>query len=454
MTSERSPLPVPITPTEPLRFFRLREFESAIIPRDLIAEEHGIRANSFLLNRDFFRTSLTTQGFRVQASGWIGVLPINDRLTIEVIPRVPLMNLGQILRIAETEIEAIHESLRNYDTDRDSPPSMIPVYAYALRSEVEKVVAKGLHKEYRRIDEATSHPSGHLSMHRTVDLRARGIRHKLGVSRFHRSHDTDVNRCLRFAVASLASLAGRADTAISIADRRAALRDLNVTDHLLDGVTIDHSMRFLDDPHVSGRQPLPEHRLYYQPAISLAAHILQDRFVHLEDAATGVYLPLLLVNMSAAFEGFVRRTLMRRHTTGQPLRVLDGNLQPPAGGAHVLFERGERVNATPDIVIRESNSGRCALVIEAKYKPAGNRPDRDDLNQAIAYAVAYQAPAVVLVQPCSEGATSDRLRLVGEVQGFSVYMYHFDLGASDLSKEEEIWVDEMTKLAERSVAVA
>jgi hypothetical protein len=83
-----------------------------------------------------------------------------------------------------------------------------------------------------------------------------------------------------------------------------------------------------------------------------------------------------------------------------------------------------------------------------KYKPAGDVPSRDDLNQTIAYAASYRCDRVIVAQPRShDSGPLSGLRILGTIGGLTVYQYVFDLAASDLPEEEIRFTNEVATLA-------
>lgn len=161
-------------------------------------------------------------------------------------------------------------------------------------------------------------------------------------------------------------------------------------------------------------------------------------------------LPSVVVNMSDVFESYLRRVLTASARKGAwPLMVLDGNKAPPAGGKGEVFDSGEEVVATPDIVIRRSQTAQSpsSVIVEVKYKPVKARPSRHDLNQAITYGFAYGAEHVVLALPRPAfGGPTHGLGYLGQISNLNVWQYVFDLNAVDLIEEERLWADRIRSL--------
>jgi len=377
----------------------------------------------------------------MQAQGFIGLIPVNDRLTLEVVPRVPLANLSRILQVSGAAPIALVHALRVYQTEGAMYPSLASVYARGLRSAVETIVDRGFLKEYERVDEVTSLPRGRIDMKTTMQrLTSRGVRHQVAITRWRRTVDQPVNRCLLYAAWRLSQYADEVSASIPLRHRRQLQLDLNYVANQFQGVRLDLSEHFLTDDLVTGRRKLPSLRSYYLPALDLAVAVIGKQAILLERSGNHLELPSLIVNLSAAFEAYVRRAATSASANStQDLEVLDGNLGAPAGGRGRLFHSGADVVATPDVVYRDRRDGTVPLLLEVKYKPAESELNRDDLNQAISYALAYRSPSIVLVQP--RGDTSllpTGLSQLGRVASVTVWRYVIDLSADLLEGENRM----------------
>ncbi len=408
-----------------------------------------------LEGRGYFSVEVRRSATRLQANGYIGVIPINDRLTLEVVPRVPVGNLSHLLEVSGSSPYPILEALRSYRVRGAMYPSLVAVYARALRSEIEAIAAQGFLRDYERSAETTSFPRGRVVMSPTIQHSwARGLKHKLSVSRFQRTVDVAVNRVLLYAVWRLSLFLRHLGSAVPNDQRRAARRDLNAAWNLLHGINLDLKEDFLDDAWVTGALELPTTRAYYRTAIDLALVVAGRKAVLLEERGSHVHLPSLVLDMATVFENYVRNILVRAgREESWPMKVLDGNKGPPQGGKGRLFRSGEYVEASPDIVMQlveppGADHGEYPVLVEVKYRPATRRPKREDLNQAISYGLAYGSRHVVLVQPRapSPGPTGG-LRTIGEIGGITVSQYVFDLASQDIDSEEQAWAQAIRDIA-------
>src|SRR5690606_34519622 len=132
--------------------------------------------------------------------GYVGLIPINDRVAINVLPKVPLAQLTRILEISESKLVHSRRTQRKYRELQHQPAYLVDLLAAALVSEVDIVAHRGLHYEYASHYEDTSFPRGRVLMHRTVHHVARGATHIVGVHRFERNFDIPANRLLKYAL--------------------------------------------------------------------------------------------------------------------------------------------------------------------------------------------------------------------------------------------------------------
>jgi len=168
-------------------------------------------------------------------------------------------------------------------------------------------------------------------------------------------------------------------------------------------------------------------REYYYRALEIALLLLASRGISLEKAGDDVLLDSFILNFDDLFEEYLRRVLQRHAPTG--LLVLDGNKE----GKRPLFDDRAAPPAQPDVVLRCASTGRT-VIGEIKYK---DRPSRDDINQAITYAVTYGADLVVLIHQYA-GTGDAGLSHHGQVKNIRVATYAFDLDGIDLEKEEQL----------------
>lgn len=420
-----------VTVTSP-RIISVKEHEPLSVSLAGLLDDSGrLRLNREIEEKGYFAAYLKNGRLRLQATGYVGHIPLNDQIVVNVTPRVPVANLSRMLRLSG-EVPTGLTRTRGYATTESWNDSLLDIYASALIRHVESIASGGLLREYQRREEVSTFPRGRILMTESaVRLRPRGITHAVAVSYFHRTTDNPANRCLKYAIWFLAGRYARLRQRTGPA-RRLHQR-LNVLYALFEGVELDHRLDFLRDPEVRGARPLPALRAYYRDALDLAVTIVRRHGVEIETHGESVSLPSLILNMNKVFEAYLRNVLGRyaRENAWSP-RVLDGN----ADGKKPLFDEEPSADATPDIVLRGPDGGHPA-VIEVKNVPVEGPSKRESIEQAVTYGVSYRCQHVVLAHPRGVSGPDPGLRLLGRMAELRLYQYIFDLDADDLASEDD-----------------
>ncbi len=413
--------------------YRVPEYAPADVPlSDLIDAGGQLRLNPDVDARGYFTVQLYKGRVRLQARGHVGLIPLNNRVVIDVVPRAPVANLSRLLRISRHIPDAL-VSERAYGRDETWNESLLDVYALTLATRIEHIASAGLLREYERREEVTSFPRGRILEGPTVvRLNARGVEHAVVASWFERTVDNPCNRCLKYA---LWFIAGRFVRLKSLQrERRRLHQSLNALYALFDGVQLDHTLSFLKDGLVHGNRPLPSLRQYYRPALDVATSIIREHAVDLEIQRAAVELPSLVLDMNKVFENYLRNTLhVYALEHNWATRVLDGNSE----GKKLLFDSAPSEDATPDIVLRMPAPPEYLAIIEVKNVPVVGSSKRDAIEQAVTYAASYRCDRVVLAHPRHEDQGFSGLRVLGRLGDLTVYQYVFDLAAEQLDLEDQ-----------------
>lgn len=433
---------------EPPRVYRVAEYAPADVPlKDLVDKYGHLHLNPDVEAKGYFTVQLVKGRVRLQAAGHVGLIPLNERVVIDVVPRAPIGNLSRLLRISEHDPDFLLTE-RGYEHADEWNESLLDLYAETLVARVEAAASSGLLRDYKREEADTSFPRGRVRLGPTYSrLRARGLPHKVVATWFERTADNPPNRCLKYA---LWFTAGRLSQLGPLtAARRDLLLRLGVVYELFKDVPVDHSLGFLKNPVVRGGRQLPSLRTYYRPALDISVSLILERAVRLEGEKTAVELPSLVLNMNRVFEAYLRNVLRAAARDDDwRVRVLDGNYE----GKKLLFDEQPSVDATPDIVFRDLGSEGTPLVIEVKNIPTQGQSKRDAIEQAVTYAASYRCKHVVLAHPRAHGQSFSGLRVQGRLGTIAVYQYVFDLAAESLDKEEARLSQTVSALVDQSRA--
>lgn len=421
-----------------------REYEYVEIDPSLwLGETHQAILNSEIDGRDVLRASFAGGRLRLQATSFVGVIPINDKVILRVKPRVPLGDLTRMVIETGHGVLAL-SALRDYTGRGTADDWIMDRYANALLDYVDDVLDQGLLRAYKRFEDEGRFPHGRLELTSTMQrFAARGVPNKATFSWYERSVDTPANRCIKAAMEVVHEHLIKAKTKPRKGDR-SNLGRLAGQLRAFEEVADDPDCRFLDDPQVLGLAPLPDPRSYYRPALDLSVLILRGVGIALDIGGEDVRLGSLLINTNELFEKFVRVSLAKHAKQHRwPVDVLDGNtegrvnlydvpleLPTPFGEPLEALARRDAGKAQPDVVLRLPD-GQMPLIAEVKNTVTsdGALPERSHVEQAVTYALRYGVNFTLLIHPWSSGQKG--LVYVGRVRSIDVYDYRLDLSRED-----------------------
>lgn len=397
--------------------YRAREREATSIPIQDVLRDGEIDILPQVQGHDYFDIRFQGDRLRVTAGKYVGLIPLNQRVYIEVEPKMPVKNLMSILSAVGGELVELSVLEREYRTAPGTAAApMLEAVANAFVIALRRVEVTGIPKTYEPTTEAGPILKGQIRFNNSVQrFWSRGARHQAVCTYFDLTSDLIENRLLRYAIHLL--LAQHRATG-ALARGASALAHF---EELLTraGVTLERvDLRRLAPDAATRESP------DYIRAFRLARLIVSGEGIELPASGSDVALPSFLVNMESVFERYVRHTSLRCFPD---LEVLDGNRT----GAKPLFDDRRTPPANPDVVVRRPG-GEYLLVLEAKYKVSENR---DDINQVIAYALSYRIPQIVIVLP-AEAPADKGLDTIGEMHGIRVLRYRLNLSATDLQGEE------------------
>lgn len=381
-----------------------------------------------------FRPTYQNNMPTIQCGGWVGYIPLNDKLALDVSPRVPIGNLERLIGMSIGYTPKILSSYDRLFADGvEQPGSLVDVLADQLLSSFDLILANGLLKEYHREQRVSSSPVGRIVPF-TSELRSAQAGRPLAVSSsFQRSINTAPNRIISYAVEKLlARYVGNSEPNQKkrVHRLRRSLQRLRGIPHAtttdISPTSIANLVRRLSLQHG-----------HYANALMISQLIIFDASLEIRGSGGTAVLPSILINMATVFEDYMRNVLNSGFKSEVRVEVKDGNRGDRSGAKVALFDpiRAGLKNptVTPDIVVFVD--GRPKLVIDAKYKDGPIIPDRNDINQAILYGARYDADHVMLLH-ASRPLGRDSIEFCGKIGRFSVYNGMVDLGSDPIVEEE------------------
>lgn len=384
-------------------------------------------------SKGYFSVQFCGKELQLTAGSFIGLIPINSRITLDVRPKLPVSNLARVIELSQLPLRPLAGIERLYARDEDTPLSILEFLAWGLLASLKDIEIHGYFKLYVSRQQNTGHPRGRIDLRQTGLINvSRGIRHKVVTHRFDQTINSPYNQLLKHALLFLAERFLRTPSR----DPK-LMSELNKALAGFESVSTKRSIDLVRqvDSHLRG-QRIPLTRRYYERPLRIALTIVAGEGVSLVEHGEEVELSSYVVNFDDLFESYLRAVL-RSRLGSRGLRVLDGNRD----GSKRLFDDAKEPQAHPDIVIEAKQTQR-RIVADAKYK---EKTDRGDLNQAITYAVSYRATDAILIHQCLPGKPIGRQRL-GSINGMTLHSYGFDLASPDLDREEQALADSMAAL--------
>lgn len=443
------------------KHYKATEHATLLIPLEEILLNGKLDLYSEVSGKGYIKAYISGDKFTIQAGGFIGLIPLNSRVLIEVTPRASVKNLTRLLSISGDMPRILDGFLRSYDASDIENPSLINGLSKALIISLENLLSKGLYKSYEEFRSNSSFPKGKLVLNKTIQkIASTGIQYQVFTSQYKQVVDNQINRFLKYTIWQLSLRYKKTQKTSEESKITSALNRLYQS---FSSVKLDRSQSFLADPIIQNPDKIPSIREYYVPALVLSRVIMMGRGIEIEDMKSlddrykeEIKTSSYIWNLENSFENYLRITL-QNYVNSSTLKIVDGSSKSSLG-AKLLFDQvdqrhlGANTTASPDIVIEASEvfPPRSLVVIEVKYKSIDDI--RDEINQILTYAISYRCPNVVLAHP-KIGNRSSGLFQRGKIDNINLYHYVFDLSADDLTLEEEKFSTAMQELAEASAQI-
>ena len=413
------------------------EHEDAELPADILRSDGTLDLYDDVQTRFEIAYRRRAGKLTIRGGRWVGSVPINDRYTLSIEPRVPVTNLERVLaRSTDVHVDVLGKYARAYQHTEERPQALYDVVADQFLEALDGVWRNGLLKAYRPATRRGAMPFGRIDPYGSELLMSRTRRPVAVFSAFFRTDDCRPNRLLKEAAGRLLrwyeGIGARKRHGRRIQRLRDARGRLQAVELSAAGSDVGPGDVEAIIKHLPGR------RVAYVGALRLAGLIVREWGIKVTGAGGVAVLPVVLVDMADVFEKYARQVLKQTAEEGNVAEVRDGNVVAPTGAKSELFEEfyigGKRPAATPDIVIAED--GGVSAIVDVKYKPGKVLPDRADLNQVVTYAVRYGCKKAMVLYPDNTRAGEPVLS-IGRIGGIWAYRGGLDLGTKDIAMEEK-----------------
>ncbi len=424
-----------------VKIFNTFERETTSIPITEVLSEEGV-PNLFpeITAKGYFDIDYRRNQLVLVAGKFIGLIPINERVAINVQPKVGIPNLVHILSKSRESLDSLEFFERYYKETSSISPTIFEFFVNCLLLELKTLEMEGMYKQYIQFHDNLNSPSGKINLGRTAAMNwSRGRYFKVVCDYFDFTADTHFNRMIKF------TLWYCINHLITIGTKNKSLiSSLGYYYNYFGNIPIDKNKIFLsqviDDIH---HERIPILRQYYVNLLKICRCLIEDIGIMLTEPGDDVKMLSFIINMERVFERYLLFLLRDSNLpTTYDIKILDGNKE----GKGYLFRENRKYEVKPDIVL--ASSAQKELIIDVKYKKKCSESDR---YQIISHALGLDVRTALLALPCSNKSQFGLKRLgqVGSEQGIELYEYYFDLENEATLGEESKFIESIKSLCSR-----
>ena len=353
---------------------------------------------------------------------YVGLIPVNDRVAVHVVPRFPISNLFYILQRADARLRFLAGFDRAYELLAQTEQNPASIFGNRLLEMLTHIRREGLLRRYQSRDRSDT-IEGALLLSETVSrFRSQGVKHRQVRRVTELTPDITENRLIKSAIEKLASYYANAGGGDAANGRAATAEALVMLFDRISGLSEQPGSVQSALPSLIRRLP-PVHMRY--AALLWLSYLIEFRRGLAVERVGQVNFDTFVVNLADVFEDYVRQLVIEELGRLIPhARVRNGNFHQVS-----LFRQGSDVKVKPDIYVIEVD--RPILVLDAKYKPQIKPADRYEV---LAFCEALQVKTAIVIAPAIGGPETE---LIGRTAGgVALHILRIDLGAADLKSAE------------------
>tara|TARA_R110001592_G_scaffold363341_1_gene684399 strand:- start:11999 stop:13306 length:1308 start_codon:yes stop_codon:yes gene_type:complete len=415
-----------------MRIKQAEERKEIDIPISEIVQDGG-KLNIFPTVKNYFSIDYKPRNDKLSlvAGGFIGLIPINSELAIEIKPKFSISNLTHIVAIAEDNFNTLSFFSKQYRETDDTNPVVFEFMAECLANELQTLLEEGVLKEYLQQTENTHKIRGRINVNQSIKfLWSHGHFNKASVSYYDFTPDNAFNRLIKYTIKFCI------EELDQISSTKAGLKNALIEYYsLFDAVLLDEQLHCFDEVFSAIEAgKVSELRGYYVNICEICRLIVTRKGVSFDEEGNDLELNSFTLDMASTFEKYLLNSLRQnRNKFTDDTVILDGN----AEGRKKFYNQPSfgKGDAKPDIILMRS--GDTIVIADAKYKTKSKDTDR---YQVISHALSYDSKIAVLILPKEEGYIGESLKKLGGVgtqYSIDVYEYYFDLSSDDLESEED-----------------
>ena len=334
---------------------------------------------------------LSDRRVQIRSSSWVGSIHLTRELQVRVVPKLAGSSLGVLTMLAITDGSPLLDLPQYFrGLSDEANEDATELLCRLVVTHTEKVLARGLIRNYRRHADDLPYLRGRMDVYRQATVYF-GNFTEFACEYNEFDRETIDNHLLLAGVR-----AARRQTTNPSMRRRAADLERRLADV---APNLPSRRKLLDRAAiVYGRR-----NDHYRVAHTWCRSLLRQGQVNDSESASTSEIQTFLINMNPLFERFVDWLV------AQVYRDSDIDLQSQKHNSSVITVNGRhRQPIAPDLVLSQLG---CSLAIDAKYKKYDEWDiSAADVYQLLLYAQCYtgftEIPTSYLIYPASRGKTS------------------------------------------------
>lgn len=412
------------------------EYETVSLPISEILVDGKVEVFPEVTGKGYFDIDFRNRQLELTANRFIGIVPLNRRVSIHVQPRFPIKNVLHLVDRARSHVKFLSGHIRGYRIDSAVYGEPERLFANSLIDCLTKIQVDGPLRRYTsRIIRGGYR--GRMLFGATVsEFIAKGLRNhqvrELTELAVNLPENQLANRILSHVAKYFSQLADKESKARSLAAGR--LRQIfdQVTDARESTLDLARTI-----PNLIAS--LPSHRRSFEQVLWLCYLIATRQGIAIESFGS-TRIESMLLNMADIFEDYCRRIVSDRAD-----EIIAGCIARNGNVTQIPLFRDNKLYATqPDIYLQSQNS--VHVIIDAKYKPKLKASDRYEV---LAFCEAANAKIAIFLKPTSklEGDSS----YLGTTQGgIAMYEVTVSLATEDLDREELRIIETLRRIVNRT----
>lgn len=403
------------------------EFDELKVRLSSLMENGELTIDDRIASKGYLAATMSGGQVTLRTTRFVGTIPLTPRLAVKVTPRTSIANLSYMLVRSGAMSTAISGFSRGYMPRFVSATDVERIYGPSLVAGAQSIAKRGFMKSYVKNENAAPWRGRFLASETVKRHASKGVRYRHEFNHSILTPSVVENISLKEALKQVRAwhLANDKKNPL-IKEIDGLLHDLwSVADwggRRADLVSeLSQKVRSVPPQLAHYRDPLWSSFLILQ---SLLPEVSFDGYVKLDS---------LIIDVSAVFEGFIRRELSDR-LWPQGYVVENGNNRPGK-----FFVDGGVFTVHPDIVIRKD--GVIVALLDAKYKP---HPKEQDRYEVLSFMDAMNVGIGGFVCP-SNGVDASRYLGI-TATGKKMFGLRYDLAAEDADKEALRFSDNVLKM--------